>query len=318
MNYSPKTNPILIQKLEWKPASGGLPPQFSDRSIVSFQTVNPAPKTAPAPADQGEQTATPTHSPHPARKLGILLPLVLALIGLTPVPAAVASPNRADPSTSLQVTSAYKPPNDGAPGRRKDAGSRPFCPQQQQPLSALVPATNFSLTANSHPSFWVYVPYTAGAVELTLKHEQTKDTLYTTHFQVKNGPGIMRFPLPAAAPGLKSGTKYRWRFDFFCNPASTSDVLSVNGVVLRQAPSTQTPSTIETDQPFVPPSIAQAAIYASDGLWHETLNELAALRRQHPRNSAAPAEWAALLQHPMVRLNAVSEEPIVPCCTPAR
>jgi hypothetical protein len=209
----------------------------------------------------------------------------------------------------------YEPPPRGAPGDRKDGGRRRFCPETRKPFTALGPATNWGETVAEHPTFWLYVPYQSASVELVLYDEENNYTdPYRTTFQVTEGPGIISFRLPPTAPLLKVGRMYRWQFFFFCNPTSQSDFLSVSGVVVRVEPSSKLMSQLEAAKT----PRERVIVYAKNGLWHETLSELAELRRANPQDAELATDWAALLQHPVVRLEEMVSEPLVPCCTSER
>ena len=203
----------------------------------------------------------------------------------------------------------FEPPNDGAPGDREDAGSRPFCPQSDTPFTALVPGTNLGFTAAEYPTFWLYTPYPSGVVELVLKDEYTKDTVYQTQFQLPDGPGIISLQLPDAAPPLEIGKKYRWTFDFLCH--SPSVVLSVTGVILRK-PLT---SALQPQLAIASPQ-QRVVLYAQQGLWYETLTELAQLRLANPQDTELAATWAALLQDPWVGLPKLAPAVLITSPTP--
>ena len=227
--------------------------------------------------------------------------LTLALIsfadGLTPI--------FAEPATDTYLSQLewlsdfepleFEPPNDGAPGDRKDAGSRPFCPESDTPFTALVPVTNLGFTASENPTFWLYTPYSSGVVELILRDEQTKDTVYQTQFQVTEGPGIISFQMPDTAPLLEIDKKYRWTFDFLCH--APADALSVTGVILRKSLT----STLENQLANASPK-QRVALYAREGLWHDTLTELGQLRLANPQDAELTAMWTELLQNSWVGL----------------
>jgi hypothetical protein len=206
----------------------------------------------------------------------------------------------------------YEPPPRGAPGDRKDGGRRRFCPETQKPFTALVPATNWGETVAEHPTFWLYVPYQSGSFELVLHDEENnqKDP-YRTKFQVTKGPGIISVRLPQTVPPLEVGKIYRWQFFFFCNPASQSNFLYVSGVVVRVRPSSKLMNQLEAAKT----PRERVIVYAKNGLWHETLTELAEIRRTNPQDAELATDWAALLQHPVVRLDEMVSEHLVPCCT---
>jgi hypothetical protein len=55
-------------------------------------------------------------------------------------------------------------------------------------------------------------------------------------------------------------------------------------------------------------------LYAENGLWYETLTQLAERRRTDPQNSEVADQWMDLLQHKAVLLNNIAQEPILACC----
>ena len=235
------------------------------------------------------------------------LALILAVFGWSfCTPATFANPA----ASRLLLAAKFEPPNDGAPGGRSDSGSRPGCPQSTKPFTALVPATNLGKTISERPNFWLYIPYQSGAVELVLKDENTKNNVYKTRFQVTKGQGIVSFRLPETAPPLENGKKYRWQFYFFCNPASESDYLVVDGVVMRESMSSTLKSQLETATPQ-----QRIDLYAANGYWYDTLTELAQQRLANPQDVKLVTQWAELLRHPFVRLENLVDEPVVPCCT---
>lgn len=208
------------------------------------------------------------------------------------------------------ASNTFVPPSNGAPGRRQDAGSRPGCPQPKGSFTALVPATNWGKTASKHPTFWLYVPYPSGQIELALEDERTKEKIYHTTFQVTQGLGIINYSLPETAPALAMGKQYRWRFFFFCNPEKKTDLLAVDGVILREEPSNLLLNELEKASPS-----QRFSLYAKNGFWHDALTELAQVY-QRDRTNAIATEWVNLLNHPIVRLNHLASQPFINCCTP--
>ncbi|HEY9297244.1 MAG TPA: DUF928 domain-containing protein, partial [Phormidium sp.] len=211
---------------------------------------------------------------------------------------------------SLAETSTFRPPSDGAPGRREDAGSRPGCPAPTGSFSALIPATNFGKTAAENPTFWLYSPYPSGSVEFILEDEISKEQVYKTTFQANNGPGIINYRLPETAPPLEIGKKYRWRFFFFCNSANQADFLSVNGVIVRDTLPPEIQNQLENASP-----LERANLYGANGFWYEMVTELATLHSTQSNNPEIATAWTDLLQHPTVRLEKMLSVPVVSCCT---
>jgi Domain of Unknown Function (DUF928) len=205
------------------------------------------------------------------------------------------------------ITWEFVPPNDGAPDDRNDAGSRPTCPASDKSFQALIPATNLGLTLAEFPTFWLYIPYPISsphAIEFILRDETTKDEIYRTEFQIDRGEGILGFRLPEDAPPLEKGRKYRWRFDLFCN-GDTADFVSDNGVILRTEIDAELPAAIAD----------KLEVYAQNGIWYELLTELIQQQCVNPDDADISTEWQQLLQHPVVRLDALVSEPILEECS---
>ncbi|MCT7952932.1 DUF928 domain-containing protein [Ancylothrix sp. C2] len=215
------------------------------------------------------------------------------------------------PGLTLAKGGGFEPPSDGAPGRREDAGSRPFCAAPTGSFLALIPATNLGKTVSERPTFWLYVPYASGSVEFVLEDEISKKVVTKTTFDVKNGPGIISYQPPEKSPVLEVGKKYRWRFFFFCNPASQADVLSVNGVIIRES------LNAELNNQLTEASAREkVSLYGDNGYWYEMLTEVIKLRQLEPNNAEIHSIWSNFLQHPLVRLERVISAPVVDCCLP--
>ena len=236
--------------------------------------------------------------------------------------SGVRSENRKGNSLVVQTFN-FQPPDRGAPGNRADAGSRSpskqpqECSKPDKPMTALIPRNNWGETLAAHPTFWLYLPTRPAAVELILRDEATEKVVYEVKFPVAQGPGIVSFPLPETAPPLEEGKAYRWMFNFFCSPeaigaSDTSDIpidLTVSGIVARIAPPARLVRQLEKASPA-----EKIALYAENGLWYETLTELAELRRTQPRNAEVADQWMGLLKHQAVKLENIAQEPILSCC----
>lgn len=228
--------------------------------------------------------------------------LTLALISMVGLSARIA----AQPVTCQGVAECYDPPDNGEPGDREDGGTRdPDCPEPTIPLTALVPITNSSLTADASPDFWLYVPYESGTLELRLKEvsESAIAPAEPIMFPVAGGSGIMHFKLPDTAPTLEAGKTYRWQF-FFLFDSAVSCEPSISGVVERIAASPE----LEAELAGAQTAKERAIVYARYQLWHETVGELLGASEN------LTADWLELLQHPMVDLEHLGTEAIVPCC----
>lgn len=255
------------------------------------------------------------------------LNVLVALTMVQPGLAATLADSPGEPNLLPQVL-AYDPPARGAPGDRKDAGSR-----DPHNFLALIPATNLGLTAIAHPTFWLYLPTSLPddiPFEFVLRDEQ-QEVVFRTVFELEKSAGIASFSLPPNSPPLETGKKYQW--GFLCGN------ISRHGWVERVEMKPEILVQLETA------SLRQRVLlFAKQGLWYETLTELVALRGKllsqlqaatleerlliYAENdlryealaelsgfekissmATLDADWEALLQHPFVRLHGIVSPP---------
>ena len=101
-------------------------------------------------------------------------------------------------------------------------------------------------------------------------------------------------------PACTSGSLYYWDFALICDPSDRTDDILLGGGIQRLDASPDFLAQLEAvdDDP-----LAQAALYAQQGAWQETIALAASVRPQNP------AAWAELLTS--VDLASVAEKPIV-------
>lgn len=230
----------------------------------------------------------------------------------------------------------------GTPPGRRGAGSRNgsledisnpenICMSRSGPslLSALMPSIQvvrssetsdgvfpksfesvLSLTTQSKPTFWFYLPPRPDDVplEFVLKQEYEKgeyQTVYQTQLFGNNGTGIVRLTLPEDAPTLQLNTRYQWFFSIEC----ASGPVIVLGWIDRASldPALQRSLADATPRD-------QAVIYASNGLWQDAITLLADLYRADPDNINLANDWSSLLES--VGLEDIAQQPFIDCCTP--
>ncbi|MBD2530848.1 DUF928 domain-containing protein [Nostoc flagelliforme FACHB-838] len=223
-----------------------------------------------------------------------------------------AQPGKSEILTS-RVFNAPPPPDDvNAPGNRVGGGKR-GCENinisQEKQLTALVPVYQFpnaelvfGLTTNSHPTFWFYIPYDVATVsaEFVLQNEAGQ-IIYQSPVPLSGKPGVVSFSLPSTASSLEIGKRYHWYFNTFCNLEQPP--IFVNGWVKRVEPNPLLKSQLETA------TLKQRVVlYATNGIWYDSLTASAELRRLDPRLT----DWATMLQ--AVGLNNIASEPIIDCC----
>ncbi|MGB3402532.1 MAG: DUF928 domain-containing protein [Microcoleaceae cyanobacterium] len=233
--------------------------------------------------------------------LNLLLTALLTQSGMALEPILAKSDNYSELSSQTLNYEPYKPPAEGAPNDRGDAGSRsPF------DFMVLVPRENIGATATDYPTFWLYVKTAVEkpiSIELELRDGQD-NTIYRTQFELNQGPGIVSVPVPQDSPALKAGEKYYWYFSSF------EYELYRFGELQRIALSPK----VERQLANLTPK-ERIAVLANKGLWYETMTELAELRRINPEDDELAAAWAELLADPDVALEKIVSQPVLNCCT---
>jgi hypothetical protein len=181
-------------------------------------------------------------------------------------------------------------------------------------LTALVPFTQtnrtvvnvWGLTTMERPTLWVYVPYTksfAYPAEFVLLDEESSP-VYQTSITLPDLPGVIGVPIGATAPPLAVGKRYRWFFNVYCNQQPSNTLTYIEGVMQRVTLNQATIQQLQVAQPE-----QRIAIYANNGIWHDTLTTLAQLRQQNPQDEKLETEWKNLLE--AIGLNDVAQKPLV-------
>ena len=170
-----------------------------------------------------------------------------------------------------------------------------------------------SLTTETHPSFWFYVPYVLDeAVTLDFVfQDEIGNTLYRTQFTVdEESPGIVQFSLPDILPPLTVDHTYRWSF-FHCDAASTNGPLHATGWIVRTTMDADFEAQLENAS-----ELEEASLYATNGIWQDALTTLGELYREDPQDTTLMQNWISLLTS--AGLDEVSEQPLIDCCDSAQ
>lgn len=245
---------------------------------------------------------------------------VTVSVGLAIIPSL---PVKAEKSSSQQtsVSVAFQPPaGQGMPHRTAGGASRtgnncPVLSTEQTQLTALVPAllkpndirSNLTgLTTEATPTFYFFVPEMAAREgAFSLKDENDKD-VYQTRLTLSGKTGIVSVKLPPDAP-LKVGRSYRWSFGLVCQAQTSQqqpEVVFVTGEIRRVEADAAVSDQIRQLTP-----LERAAVYAQNGIWFESLEILADLRRTQPNDSMLASKWEELLQS--VGLEEIARQPFI-------
>lgn len=229
----------------------------------------------------------------------LLTPTVIVFSGL---PTLV----EAQPRPKQQVSISFPRGRDrGAPARSFGTGSRgPICDDElvRPPLTALMPKNNVGTSVGPNPTVYLYVPETSDKqAEFVLVDLTNRRFLYETTFQLSGTPGIIKLTLPKTVE-LKPGSHYQWHFGVICDPQDQSKNKVLQGFLERTTLSREQEVQLEeADEP-----LEQAKVYATAGVWSETLTIIAQLRESNPK------AWEELLNS--VDLEEIAPNPIFDCC----
>jgi Domain of Unknown Function (DUF928) len=236
----------------------------------------------------------------------VALSVVVTAIAVT-IPNLPASVQAQSRPILLSQNVNFKPPNVTAPGNRQGGTHRGIirdCPTALC-ITPLVPTSNIGLTLAESPTFFVYVPQTSAQIEFTLLTENEDEVVYETAFTIDK-PGIVGVSVPAVGKtkSIEVGKRYVWSFSMIRDPQDRSADLVVKGWVQRIEPQANLKSDLATSDPM-----SRLNVYATNGIWYETIATLAEMRRKAPNDSMLTAEWTKLLQSQ--GLEAVATEPLV-------
>lgn len=171
---------------------------------------------------------------------------------------------------------------DGSPDRRRGAGAR--CPHEcintdEETLFALVPQGNQSLTMQSQPDFFFYMPRMSGDVRLQFQLQQAHETIYDLSIAPifpESGVKILSLADLPNVPHLQAGERYTWSVTLDCLPDGESKMHLRFVSELR---------VVEPDQQLLEQltnvdELQQAEIYAKNGLWPDSLVALQQVKQQ--------------------------------------
>jgi len=170
---------------------------------------------------------------------------------------------------------------DRASGRARGGAIRSGCQISQlesdRPLMALIPEGNLGKTAEAHPTFWFYSPFTTSNERLTalftLLDENHNPILQNLSIPVTlpESPGLVSFRLPESEAALQAGDRYNWYFTIACELASgeMQDLTEVHGWVQRVENADELSQQLSTTS-----NADTYQIAVENDLWYETVTQL--------------------------------------------
>ncbi|HEY9624889.1 MAG TPA: DUF928 domain-containing protein [Crinalium sp.] len=252
--------------------------------------------------------------PHPTGQVAFAFVLALgSLAGSTTQSQALENIYRTEIS-QLIWAAPPNPPDQGSPvGRRQGGASRGPC-RDYASLLALMPLNAgkvWGTTVSDRPTFWFYLPTSSTSTSVEFVVQDSNDNyVYKTAFDAPSSPsGIVSVSIPSTAPALEVNKTYSWTFSVSCEATRPSSAVYVQGQIYRTAISEDLQRRIAAAPP-----LEQAALYAANGVWQDSLTLLAHLRQNNPPTPALETAWNQLLQQ--ADLGDIAPSPLISCCSP--
>lgn len=212
---------------------------------------------------------------------------------------------------TFKAPSTLKPPQteSGMYINRADEGSF-RCGGYYPPirLTALIPESNSGLTTAAYPTFFFYVPYSKSVSGEFFLVDDKGNEVYQTPVPIKKTEGIVSVSLPSNSnlPPLEVGKFYSWDFYLVFDSEEPSMTPSTSGWITR----VQVKSDVNRELNNAS-AVAKPAIYAANGIWHDSLTSLAKLRCEDPKDLTLASKWRSLIDQ--IGLPKISKKPLLEC-----
>jgi hypothetical protein len=211
----------------------------------------------------------------------------------------------------LKFNNFFKPSTNKSPKKTIGAATRNnnigLCPNDNQVeenyLMPLISSSENNVTKKKRPTFFVYIPTTsARQISLTIKDE-TEDYYYQNSFPITATSEIIGIQLPKEAKELRSDRTYTWSITVVCDKHKQPGDPFVSGEI-RQLQS----DAIDNSSSDIITLEERINSDAQKGIWYDTLESLAALKKQYPQDSSVNTMWENLLKS--VELDSISNRPL--------
>ena len=184
----------------------------------------------------------------------------------------------------------YKPPKRGAPGGREGAGTRGIAGPLPT-LAVLAPKDHTGLTAQEQPVlYWYLSRETQHPVEVILTDRQSVKPLLAIRLNPPLQPGMQRVRLADYNIHLTPGVLYRWSVSLVADAAQRSyDVMTAGTIERVELPNELRGQRVQAH------TITAARLYATAGLWYDTIAALSELIDTRPQDITLRQQRAAVL-----------------------
>jgi len=187
-------------------------------------------------------------------------------------------------------TITYRPPKRGAPGGREGAGTRGLG-KPLLTLAVLAPQDHTGLTAQEQPVlYWYLSQETRHPVEVILTDRQSVKPLLAIRLNPPLQPGMQRVPLADYNIRLAPGVLYKWSVSLVPDPAQRSrDVITAGTIERIELPNELRGQLIQANK------ITAARLYATAGLWYDTIATISELIDAAPQDTTLRQQRAMVL-----------------------
>ncbi len=245
--------------------------------------------------------------------LGLALTGLVSILGFPEIFAVTLA--QAPPLDSIE----FIIPDESSPEPVRQKGSSASCPCMVclAPIIGLVPPTGLGWTISEYPTFFITLSSVEGEdrqrrqreerspveMYLFLLDEEEKEVAFLKYSSYQPF-GTFAITLPETVTGLEVGKFYHWFIDVFCSIDEFSPNLYVEGWIKR----IEVTPVVQAAIAFGSPE-EKLAIYAREGIWHETLDILAQLSGAEPENPQLLQAWQTVLA--TAQLEAIANEPLI-------
>lgn len=186
---------------------------------------------------------------------------------------------------------------------------------QQRLITLLAPSDHVSTTVSGRPTFFWYVRDVSSPVRFVINDPEQIEPVIDVSLRADK-PGLFKFTLPANIPELEIGKEYRW----FVSLTRNTKRPSINPFAYASIKRISYPPQLEQKLSTITSRFDRSAVYASSGIWHDTLatihhaptNEksLPAPQSLLPDINSGKSMWL-INKIPVVNYVSVSEDSIV-------
>ena len=187
----------------------------------------------------------------------------------------------------------YKAPLRGAPATRVGGGTRSVA-MKPVALSVLAPNETGYTTREKPTIYWYVSQPLSYPVELTIVSTESLEAASTPSLEFKLEPpvksGVQAISLEDRGVTLKPGVEYQWFVAVVGNSAQRSNDIIAGGTIKRVPESDAVRARLKETS-----AAARPALYASEGLWYDAVDELSRQISAQPQNRDLREQRASLL-----------------------